>query len=316
MRLLRAAQFASRLGFKIDPGTFAQMQSKASALRHCSPERVRDELIKLLEKSVRPSYGMALLRDSGLLAYIVPELLEAVGVIQNHYHSFDVWDHVMAALDASALAGHDLSARMAVLMHDIAKPRTAAPRRDGKGNTFYSHEALGAEMTAEILRRLKFSEEFIEKVRLAVHEHMYVTNQSDGEQLSDAALRRFIRRLGPANVERQFAVRYADLRGKGLDIAEAAGRNEVFERRVRRLMAETTPISVKQLAVKGEDVIGILVEQGVRPAGYSGGKDVGAILERLLEAVMDDPRIGERETLLARCAELVGKMRADGLAAS
>jgi tRNA nucleotidyltransferase (CCA-adding enzyme) len=310
LRMLRAVQFASRLAFGIDPDTFAQIRARAPAIRHCSPERVRDELVKLLEKSSRPSVGMNLLRDSGLLACIIPELMEAVGVVQNRYHAFDVWNHIMAALDASAAAGHDFVTLMAVLLHDVGKPRSAAPRADGHGNTFYGHEIVGAEMAVGILRRLRFPENVVENVRLAVREHMYATRDSGGGQLSDAVLRRFIRRLGPENVDRQFAVRYADVQGKGDQPSSTDhDHNDIFERRVRQLLSEKPPISVKQLPITGQDVIALLVEHGVHPAGYRGGKDVGLILERLLEMVIENPGNAERDRLLAHAKDMVRSMR-------
>jgi putative nucleotidyltransferase with HDIG domain len=308
LRMLRAAQFASRLGFAIEPDTFTQMRSKAPAILHCSPERIRDELAKLLEKSPRPSSGMNLLRDSGILTHTVPELLESVGVIQNRYHAFDVWDHIMAALDASASAGHDLTTRMAVLLHDVGKPRTAVARLDGQGNTFYGHEVTGAEMTVEILRRLRFSEDFVENVRHAIREHMYVTRESDGAELSDAAVRRFIRRVGPDNIDRQFAVRQADVGGRGDKPDRGNAHNEVFEQRVRSLLQDRTPISLKDLPITGEDVINILVKHGTRPAGYRGGKDVGQILERLLETVIENPADADRDLLLTRCEDMAREM--------
>jgi len=309
LRMLRAAQFASRLDFTIEPGTFAQMQGKAAAIRHCAPERIRDELIKLLEKSRRPSLGMNLLRDSGLLAHVLPELGESVGVVQNRHHAFDVWDHVMAALDASAAAGHDLTTRTAVLLHDVAKPRTAAARADGEGNTFYSHEIVGAEMTEDILRRLRFSEDFIGNVRLAVREHMYATRDSDGRELSDAAVRRFIRRVGLDNIDRQFAVRRADRLGRGDKSEDSSPHDEAFAQRVRDVLSRRTPISLKELPVTGEDVIDALVQHGLQPAGYRGGRDVGQILERLLELVIENPEHATRESLLASCEAMVREMR-------
>lgn len=309
LRMLRAPQFASRLGFAIEPNTFAQMRSKAPAIRHCSPERIRDELAKLLEKSPQPSHGMNLLRYSGILSQIMPELLESVGVIQNRYHAFDVWDHVMAALDASASAGHDLETRIAVLLHDVGKPRTAAARLDGQGNTFYGHEVIGAEMSVEILRRLRFSEDFVENVRHAIREHMYVTRDSDGAELSDAAVRRFIRRVGPDNIDRQFAVRQADVAGRGDKPDGGNAHNEVFEQRVRNLLQERTPISLRDLPVTGKDVIEILVKNEIRPAGYRGGKDVGLILERLLETVIENPADADRDLLLTRCSDMARQIQ-------
>jgi len=307
LRLLRAAQFASRLGFEIEAKTFRQMQEKAQLVRHCSAERVRDEIIKLMEKSNRPSIGFEILRDTGLLAHIVPELLGAVGLVQNRHHDFDVWDHVMAALDHSAEAGHDLVTRLAVLMHDIGKPATAAPRSDGEGNTFHGHHRVGAEMTQEIMRRLRFPEKTTEDVVRAVRHHMYDTREVGGGDLPDAALRRFIRRVGVENLQRQFQVRYADVLGHGPSNNDMTD-NLIFQKRVQEIVDQNPVVSPRNLKIRGHDVIAIFIDEGLFPANYKGDKTVSVVIEKLMELVLEAPSLNEPELLADRCAQMVREM--------
>jgi putative nucleotidyltransferase with HDIG domain len=307
LRLLRAAQFASRLGFRIERETFRQMREKARLIRHCSPERVRDELVKMIGKSDRPSIGIEILRSTGLLAHVLPELLEGIGVIQNRHHEFDVWDHLMSSLDHSAAAEHDLATRMAVLMHDIGKPRTAAPRSDGDGNTFHGHDREGAAMTQVILRRLRFPDKFTEDVVRAVRQHMYDISEIGGGELSDATLRRFIRRVGVDNIQRQFDVRYADALGHGVgndDISD----NIVFQGRVRDILDTNPVVSARNLLIRGNDVIAVLIEEGAFPADYRGDRTVSVIVERLLEAVIEAPFRNQRDILMERCREMAREM--------
>ena len=122
-------------------------------------------------------------------------------------------------------------------------------------------------------------------------------------------MRRFIRRVGPDNIDRQFAVRRADVGGRGNKPDSGNAHNEVFEQRVRRLLQQRTPISLKDLPISGQDVIEILVKNGAHPAGYRGGRDVGVILERLLETVIENPADGSRELLLNRCADMACEIR-------
>src|SRR5208283_2304366 len=149
---------------------------------------------------------------------IWPELLEGVGVAQNEWHAYDVWEHTLATLDATPPG--DTTLRLAALLHDVGKPRT----KDGPH--FYRHEQIGAEMATGMLRRLRYPNDTVDTVEQLVRQHMYVQDPA----LSDAAIRRFIRRIGPANLQRQFAVRHADIVGSGL--AKRDDSNERFEARV------------------------------------------------------------------------------------
>ncbi len=128
------------------------MRAAAPLVASVSAERVGDEFGKLMRREA-PSVGLEILRETGVLAQLWPELLEGVGVDQNEWHAYDVYRHNLATLDASPPG--DLALRLAALLHDVGKPRTVARREDGRGNTFYQHEHVGAEMVPAMLARLR-----------------------------------------------------------------------------------------------------------------------------------------------------------------
>jgi len=285
LRMLRAAQFAARFEYVPTPRTLAAMRAAAPLAATISAQRIADELTKLLTRAHRPSIGFEILRDAGVLAAIAPELLEGVGVEQNEWHAYDVWHHAMATLDAAPRG--DLELRLAALLHDVGKPRT----KDGPH--FYRHEQVGAEMTLALLRRLRFSNDAIETTAHLIRSHMYAADP----ELSDAALRRSIRRIGVERLERQFALRHADIAGSGLPKRDDA--NERFEERVRAEVARKPAFSVADLAVSGEDVVAAMIRHGRAPAEFRGDQRVGNLLQRLFEQVTEEPERNERHTLLA-----------------
>ena len=284
LRLLRAAQFAARFGFTADDATVAAMTVAAPLVASVSAERVADELTKLLTLAPKPSVGFELLRATGVLAHLWPELLEGVGVEQNEWHAYDVWHHTMAAVDA--IPPGDLVARASGLLHDVGKPRT----KDGPH--FYRHEHVGADMARLMLERFRFSNETVGSVEHLVRQHMY--NQDPG--LTDAAVRRFVRRIGPDLLERQFVLRRADIAGSGLPKRDDS--NERFEARVWDEVARRPAFSVADLAVGGADVIAVMVERGLAEPGFAGDARVGAALHWLFEQVTDAPERNERTSLL------------------
>ena len=145
-------------------------------------------------------------------------------------------------------------------------------------------------MTREILGRLRFPDEFTDKAARAVREHMYPVRDSAGAELPDANLRRFIRRVGAGNIERQFALRRADALGHGMPDAVLEAHNIEFQNRVRAVLDLKPAVSVRDMPLRGQDVIAVLVREGVFPAGYKGDRTVGVILDSLLEMVIEDPR--------------------------
>jgi len=284
LRMLRAAQFAARFGYAPTPATIAAMRACASLVRTVAPERIHDELQKLFALAPRPSAGLRLLAETGVLREFWPELLEGVGVEQNEWHAYDVWEHNLATIDATPPG--DVSLRLAALLHDVGKPRT----KDGPH--FYRHEQVGAEMAAAMLQRLRFPNETAETVEHLVRQHMYVQDP----ELSDAAIRRFIRRIGLARLERQFAVRRADIAGSGLPKRDDS--NERFEARVWEEVERKPAFSIADLAIDGDDVVKAMVYAKVAPPGFRGDARVGAALQWLFEQVTDRPERNERQVLL------------------
>jgi tRNA nucleotidyltransferase (CCA-adding enzyme) len=293
LRMLRAAQFAARFEYALTKETLRTMREAAPLVAFVSAERIRDELSKLLS-APRPSVGLELLRETGILPYVLPEVAEGIGVEQNEFHAYDVYRHSLETVDAAPSG--DLVARLAALLHDIAKPRT----KDGPH--FYRHEIVGEEMSAEMLTRLRFPNETAETVARLVRNHMYAADPAQ----ADSTLRRFIRRVGPENLERQFALRAADITGSGLPKRSDA--NERFEERVREVLAQRPALSVRELAVTGDDAVAALVATGRLPRGSKGGPEVGEVLRVLLERVVDDPALNERERLLVLLPEVIARI--------
>jgi putative nucleotidyltransferase with HDIG domain len=284
LRMLRAAQFAARFEYAASERTKSAMAGAAPEVRTVSAERVYDELAKLFIQARRPSIGLELLRETGVLAYVWPELLEGIGVDQNEWHAYDVWNHTMHTLDATPPG--DLVLRLSALFHDIGKPRTK------EGPHFYRHEIVGAEMARAMLERYRFPNDVIGSTVHLVRQHMF----SADPEMKEATVRRFIRRIGLNNIEHLFGLRDADVAGSGLP--KRGDHNEQFHRRVLDEIARRPAFSIADLHVSGDDVIARLVERGLAPPEYRGDERVGAALRWLFEQVTDAPERNERISLL------------------
>lgn len=278
LRMLRAVQFASRFNFVIESKTWEHLVSSVKLIETVSAERIAEELNKLILLSPKPSIGFKLMEKPGLLKILLPELAEGVGVSQpGGYHRWEVFEHSLYVVDA---APPKLAVRWAALLHDVAKPRTKVVTEEGA--TFYGHEKLGSKMAKQILRRLKYSNDFIDQVFLLVDKHMFTT------QVTDKGLRRLIRKIGPELVFDLLDLRRADVVGQGMggktdDVDE-------LETRIKAELEKKPPFSVRDLAVSGHDVM----EHLQIPAGPA----VGKVLNYLLEQVLDDPSLNEKNTLL------------------
>jgi tRNA nucleotidyltransferase (CCA-adding enzyme) len=299
LRAMRAVRFAAQLGFALDPATEVAIPLALDVFRKVSAERVRDELIKILG-APRPSVGLELMRTSGLLAEVIPELLESVGCAQNRYHAYDVWRHTLATVDETALGarrGPPWIVRMAALLHDVAKPRTAAPREGAPGeHTFYRHELVGAEMADAIARRLKLSTDEREHLANLVGNHMfwYTPDWSDG------TVRRFISRVGSDALDDLFALRDGDVRARGRGEQPGVEVDELRARVAAQLAADAA-LKVGDLAVDGQDVM--------RRLDCPPGPIVGQVLRALLERVLDDAALNTRERLEALIPEVAAEVR-------
>jgi tRNA nucleotidyltransferase (CCA-adding enzyme) len=274
LRMVRAVRLAATLGFEVEPETLASVARNAELARHLSGERIAAELFKLLA-APRPSVGLRLMRQTGLLAVVAPELARQPGVPQNKVAGEDLWEHTLRTVDA---APNRTVVRLAALLHDVGKPDTMA---DGH---FHGHESLGAEMTRDFLARLHSPRELQERTAHLVANHMFAY-RSDW---SDAAVRRFIRKVGPGAIDDLVALRQADNEGSGLE--PESGLLPELSRRVRVELAGRPVLDRHQLAVDGHDLQAEL--------GLEQGPAVGRILDTLTERVVAEPALNDRAVLL------------------
>ena len=289
LRVLRAARFVATLEVELDPDTARAIEPSLASYRRVSPERIRDEWVKTM-KAEKPSRAFEVMREHGLLAVSAPELLESVGCEQNRYHAYDVWGHAMSCLDHCPPAP---VLRMAGLLHDVGKPRSRAFSEKTNDYTFYEHERIGAEMADPLLARLRFSNEERTHIVGLVRHHLICSDAS----WSDSAVRRWIRRVGPELLEDLYELNRADVLGKGTDATGDLDRLGALKERVAAALAAGTAISVKDLAIGGQD---LMRELAMQP-----GPRMGSLLRELLEEVIERPELNERELLLDRARQLV-----------
>jgi len=285
LRILRGAQFVARFELEATPRTLQAMRGAASLVHTVAPERIADELQKLFTKSQRPSEGLELLRAVGALSHIMPELLEGWGVEQNEFHRYTVYYHALRTCDE---APRDLVQRLAALLHDVGKPRTKS------GPHFYRHEVVGEEMARALLTRLRFSGDVIAQVTHLIRHHMFASDDS----LTDAAIRRFINRVGASHVEQLFALRRADITASGLTERNPAELDR-FAGRVHRELAGPSVFGTSDLAIDGSAIIELMKELKLAGNDFRGDERVGAALRHALECVLEDPAKNTRDDLRA-----------------
>ena len=285
LRPRRVARFAATLEMTPESATRAALGSALDRARRVAMERVREELSKILG-APRPSVGLELLREAGLLAIWLPELAGCWAVPQNRHHAYDVYVHSLETCDAAP--ADKPRVRWAALLHDIGKPGTAVLRNGDW--TFYGHAELGARLADALLERLRFPAAEREAIVHLVREHMFEYR----EGWSDAALRRWLRRVGEDAVADLFDLRIADALGNGKRGAFPVAL-DVMRRRIEDLLAASRVLRVTDLAVDGSDVMRIL--------GLPPGREVGVTLERLLDEVLENPSRNRKEWLEARLEE-------------
>lgn len=275
----------SSLSWKIEEKTFNAIKKHSKSMAMISSERTRDEFTKII-LSEYPAEGVELLKETGLLGYIVPELEKGIGVSQNRHHIYTIYEH--AILSLKYCPSKKLKVRLAALFHDIAKPETK--RGLGLAATFYNHDIAGATVAKRILEKLKFSNEVVEKTSHLVRNHMFFYNV---DEVSEAGVRRLVKRVGKENLKDIVDLRIADRLGSGVPKAKPYKLRHL-EYLINKVSRD--PISVKMLKLNGNDIIKILK---IKPS-----PTIGAILNVLLAEVLEDPKLNTKKYLSLRVKDL------------
>jgi len=283
LRLVRAVRFASRFEMRIDPATEAAIRRHASAAAGLSGERVRDELLRIMAGAPPSSRAFELMERLGLLDVLLPELAALRGIPQAKRLAGDALDHSLRAADA--LPADDPVLRLAGLLHDLGKATTLA---DGH---FIHHEKAGERLAEGVLLRLRSPRAEISRITRLVHHHMFAYDAD----WTDAAVRRFVRRVGPDLLPDLFALRAADDVASGAHEPGRGGWSELQRRAAAAIASD--PLEAKHLAVSGDDLV---AELEIAP-----GPVIGRLLAELLEAVLEDPTLNSRDRLLALVRERV-----------
>jgi tRNA nucleotidyltransferase (CCA-adding enzyme) len=279
LRMMRAIRFAVELGYSIDPKTLGAVAPLAHTIEGVARERIRDELVRIL-LARKPSKGCTLMRKTGLLKRILPELLEGYRKRQNDFHRYTIYRHIMETVDS---VEPDPVLRVSALFHDIAKPRVRK-RANGQWR-FLAHAGASVELTKQIMTRLRFSNDMIARVTNLIGNHMFDYER----ELTETALRRLVKRVGPDKIDDLIKLRRAD------DLAHGWGRGfetdlDAFKARIASLLSQSPPLIVADLAVNGDDVMALL--------GIPQGPEVGEILDRLATLVIEKPGLNQKDTLL------------------
>ena len=286
LRMLRAVRFSAQLGFVIAEDTRAAITELAPSLVKISAERIQVELVKLL-MSKHPDY----MRDAyqlGITKIVLPELDAAFLTEQNNpHHIYNVGEHLMQCL---LHTGADKSLRIAALLHDIGKPRTKTTDEEGIDH-FYGHAQLGEKMAFDILKRLKFDNDTITRVR------KYVAYHDHDIQPDARAVRRAINKIGEAYFVQVLALKRADALAQSMYQREdKLERLAAIEKLYEEILQQQQCVSLKTLAVTGNDLIAL---------GVPKGRMIGRLLQELLEDVIQNPEHNTQEYLLAKAGKMV-----------
>jgi poly(A) polymerase len=290
LRMLRAARFAAQLGVTVAPEVVAAMTGMAGRIEIVSAERIRDELVKLVSAAY-PRRGLSLLVETGLAAYVLPELPALKLERDEHHRHKDVYEHTLTVLEQSIELedrlperGPDFVSRFAALMHDVGKPRTRRFIDDGSV-TFHHHDVVGAKITRKRMQALRFSKDEIEAVSKLVELHLRFHGYGSGEW-TDSAVRRYVRDAGD-QLERLHVLTRADCTTRNRGKAERLRRAyDELEARIARLQ-EQEELDAIRPDLDGNQIMAIL---GVGP-----GREVGAAYRFLLELRLDRGPLSEAE---------------------
>ncbi len=288
LRIMRAVRFAAQLDFEIEKETFKAISEVAESLRNISAERIRTELVKLL-CSKHPEKLLDL-HESGITGVILKEFDRALETPQNNkHHMYDVGIHTVEALKFSTTFDESLSEgdrtvlRLTMLLHDMGKPLCKTTDEAGVDH-FKGHSLESEKIAEDVLCRLKFDNATKDKVLTLVkyHDHR--------REATEPNVRRTIAQIGKELMPLWFMVRRCDTMAQSVYIREEKLKEiDRFEQVYKSVLEKGDCITLSELAVNGND----LIEYGIKP-----GKELGAILKRMLDAVLEDPSLNDRDKLL------------------
>ena len=278
LRMLRAVRIAGELDFEIAKETMNAVSTLSSMLASVSIERIRDELVRII-MCENPSSLLEVLRETGLMEYLLPELLEGYGMEQNSWHSYTVFKHILETVNN---VSSNPVLRLAALLHDIGKPRV---RKEINGeNHFYGHADISSRMAGDIMERLRFSSDEIKKVSALILLHMIDYSR----EWSDAAVRRLLKKAGRDNIDDLLELKKADIIAHGKTASELELISHL-EQRISGMKNENTALDINDLAIDGNTVMDI--------TGLGPGPGVGKILRKLVEAVIENPGLNTKDRL-------------------
>ena len=296
LRLLRGIQFAARLGLTIEPETWESMTRNAHLIESVSGERISEELIKLMQ-APKPSVGIDLMAECGLLKYVLPDVDAIRGVEQDKQPGDDVYAHTMRVLDAARsdeIIGQPGNPELlfAALFHDTGKTKTSRYHAPSKRIVFFGHQVVSAKLARRWMSKTKLTSCGInvQQVQKLIENHMFETKA----HYTDKAIRRFVSKIGKDLIFSLMDLRIADNRG-GKHPSGVKGVTRLRER-IRKEIDKKPPFGASDLAVNGHD----LMETGIPE-----GRELGNVIKALVEVVLDDPELNTREHLLALAGQII-----------
>ncbi len=280
LRMMRAVRFSAQLGYAIEENTKKAIRKLAPTIQNISAERIRTELVKLMT-SAHPDF-FRIAYETGITAQVFPEFDICMETEQNNpHHCYSVGEHILHTL---SYVENDKVLRLAMLFHDIGKPRTLTIDEEGITHN-HGHAAVGEELTVRILKRLKFDNDTIDKVKKLVryHDRKIETNAK--------SVRRAVSDIGEDIFPLLFSVKYADIMAQSeYQRDEKLSELETLKSIYGRIIEEKNCLSLKDLAVTGGDLIA---------AGMKPGREIGTALHKLLEVVLEEPEHNQKEYLLS-----------------
>lgn len=297
LRMMRAVVLVARTGYRLEGNTFGAIKKQAGLIGSVAPERIRDELTKILETD-KPSRAFKAMFRTGLLEIVLPELTDCIGVGQNpKHHSYPVFEHLIYATDAACALTSSLDVRFAALCHDLGKASTRAAKANGSSITdvtFHNHEIVSTKLGYQLLQRLRFPKEFTERIVHLIRHHQYKYDR----EWTDKAVRRFIRGCGVTreqltnlNKHPQFLLRQADRMGNSLkEHLPITQKQKDFQARIRTVYEKSSAYSLKDLKVNGRDIM--------KHLNLPASPLVGQVIRSLFDSVEETPEANNKAKLL------------------